>query len=85
MASDGKLKHYQHGLFNSREEHDACGVGFVANVHGERSAIVSKQPVYIFILLFTTPSSFYKHRIFIPDSRMINVYALNHPDNYPAR
>uniref|UniRef100_A0A5K3FD94 glutamate synthase (NADH) n=1 Tax=Mesocestoides corti TaxID=53468 RepID=A0A5K3FD94_MESCO len=43
MSVDKRFKHYQCGLFDSREEHDACGVGFVANVHGERSPIVIEQ------------------------------------------
>ncbi|VDO00457.1 unnamed protein product [Rodentolepis nana] len=36
-----KFAHYKNGLFDSRVEHDACGVGFVANMHGERSTMVS--------------------------------------------
>ncbi|CUT99364.1 glutamate synthase [Echinococcus multilocularis] len=43
MAFDKKIGHYRCGLFDSRDEHDACGVGFVANVHGERSTMVIEQ------------------------------------------
>ena len=25
------------GLYDPRHEHDACGIGFVANIRGERS------------------------------------------------
>ncbi|VDL61623.1 unnamed protein product [Hymenolepis diminuta] len=38
-----KFTHYKSGLFDSRVEHDACGVGFVANVRGERSTMVIEQ------------------------------------------
>ncbi|KAM7538774.1 hypothetical protein Aperf_G00000049076 [Anoplocephala perfoliata] len=38
-----KFTHYKKGLFDSRIEHDACGVGFVANVRGERSTMVIEQ------------------------------------------
>lgn len=41
MTFGKKFEHYKCGLFDSREEHDACGVGFVANVHGERSTMAS--------------------------------------------
>eukprot|EP00108_Taenia_solium_P010576 TsM_000015400 transcript=TsM_000015400 gene=TsM_000015400 len=43
MTFGKKIGHYKCGLFDSREEHDACGVGFVANVHGERSTMVIEQ------------------------------------------
>ncbi|MGN7612149.1 glutamate synthase large subunit [Magnetococcales bacterium HHB-1] len=31
------------GLYNPRHEHDACGVGFVANIHGEQSHNIIKM------------------------------------------
>ena len=37
-------KHHleQHGLYAASQEHDACGVGFVAHIRGEKShAIVT--------------------------------------------
>jgi len=38
MASVAEIKHLQdHGLYASRHEHDACGVGFVAHIRGEKS------------------------------------------------
>lgn len=46
MARHIKFTHYKSGLFDSRKEHDACGVGFVANVRGERSSLVSWWPSF---------------------------------------
>ncbi|MDC0183045.1 glutamate synthase large subunit [Nitrosomonadales bacterium] len=35
------------GLYNSKNEHDSCGVGFVANVHGKKSHRIVKQGLEI--------------------------------------
>ena len=35
------------GLYNPRNEHDSCGVGFVANIHGEKSHNIVKQGLEI--------------------------------------
>jgi glutamate synthase (NADPH/NADH) large chain len=35
------------GLYDRANEHDACGVGFVANLHGERSHLVVQQALLI--------------------------------------
>lgn len=35
------------GLYNPRDEHDACGVGFVANIEGERSHGILEQGVTV--------------------------------------
>ena len=38
MATVAEIKHLQdHGLYASGQEHDACGVGFVAHIRGEKS------------------------------------------------
>ncbi len=37
----------QHGLYASRHEHDACGVGFVANIKGEASHGLIQQALLI--------------------------------------
>ena len=31
------------GLYDSNNEHDACGVGFVANIEGEKSHLTVKR------------------------------------------
>jgi glutamate synthase (NADPH/NADH) large chain/glutamate synthase (ferredoxin) len=43
MTTAAEIKHLQdHGLYSSSSEHDACGVGFVAHIRGEKShSIVS--------------------------------------------
>ncbi len=43
MSTAAEIKHLQdHGLYASSQEHDACGVGFVAHIRGEKShSIVS--------------------------------------------
>ena len=33
----------QHGLYSSSSEHDACGVGFVANIKGRASHALVQQ------------------------------------------
>jgi len=35
------------GLYNPKNEHDSCGVGFVANIHGEKSHTIVKQGLEI--------------------------------------
>jgi glutamate synthase (NADPH/NADH) large chain/glutamate synthase (ferredoxin) len=38
MSTAAEIKHLQdHGLYASSQEHDACGVGFVAHIRGEKS------------------------------------------------
>ena len=32
-----KEYHQQEGLYSSAYEHDACGIGMVANIHGNKS------------------------------------------------
>ena len=39
------------GLYDSRNEHDACGVGFVANIRGARSHDTVKRGLQILINL----------------------------------
>ena len=36
-----------HGLYDPRNEHDACGVGFVAHIKGERSHTIVEQALQI--------------------------------------
>ena len=31
------VKREQNGLYNATNEHDACGVGMVVNIHGNKS------------------------------------------------
>ena len=35
------------GLYNSKNEHDSCGVGFIANIHGKKSHRIIKQGLEI--------------------------------------
>ncbi|MCX7181452.1 MAG: glutamate synthase-related protein [Candidatus Methylopumilus sp.] len=37
----------QQGLYNPKNEHDACGVGFVANIHGAKSHTIVAQGLQI--------------------------------------
>ncbi|MSQ80382.1 MAG: glutamate synthase subunit alpha [Candidatus Methylopumilus sp.] len=37
----------QQGLYNPKNEHDACGVGFVANIHGSKSHVIVAQGLQI--------------------------------------
>ena len=37
----------QQGLYNPKNEHDACGVGFVANIHGTKSHTIVTQGLQI--------------------------------------
>ena len=39
------------GLYDFANEHDACGVGFVANIHGEKSHKIVEQGVEVLIKL----------------------------------
>ena len=36
-----------HGLYNPSQEHDACGVGFVAHIKGQRSHSIVAQGLKI--------------------------------------
>jgi len=48
MASAAEIKHLQeHGLYSSAREHDACGVGFVAHIRGEKSHAIVKNALKI--------------------------------------
>ena len=37
------LKQKKQGLYNPINEHDSCGVGFVANIHGKQSHKIISQ------------------------------------------
>ena len=37
----------EHGLYNASHEHDACGVGFVAHIRGEKSHTIVQQGLQI--------------------------------------
>ena len=36
-----------HGLYNAEDEHDACGVGFVTHIKGQRSHAIVQQGLLI--------------------------------------
>ena len=40
-------KNLRQGLYNPKNEHDSCGVGFVANIHGKKSHKIVKQGLEI--------------------------------------
>ncbi len=44
MTSAAEIQHLQDtGLYSSSSEHDACGVGFVAHIKGEKSHAIVQQ------------------------------------------
>ena len=45
MAKKSNIK--KQGLYNPSNEHDACGVGFVANIHGKKSHEIVAQGLTI--------------------------------------
>ena len=48
MTSAAEIKHLQDtGLYSADNEHDACGVGFVAHIKGEKSHAIVLQGLKI--------------------------------------
>ena len=48
MTTAAEIKHLQeHGLYSSAQEHDACGVGFVAHIKGQKSHSIVKNALKI--------------------------------------
>ena len=48
MTSAAEISHLQeHGLYSAQHEHDACGVGFVAHIRGEKSHAIVEQGLKI--------------------------------------
>ena len=48
MTIDQEIKHAeQHGLYTGANEHDACGVGFVAHIKGHKSHAIVEQGLKI--------------------------------------
>ncbi len=48
MATAAEIKHSQdHGLYSPANEHDACGVGFVAHIKGHKSHAIVQQGLKI--------------------------------------
>ncbi|MGE3347263.1 MAG: glutamate synthase-related protein [Ramlibacter sp.] len=48
MTTAAEIEHLQqHGLYSSSSEHDACGVGFVAHIKGEKSHAIVQQGLKI--------------------------------------
>ena len=48
MATAAEIKHLNdHGLYSGAHEHDACGVGFVAHIRGEKSHSIVKNALKI--------------------------------------
>ncbi len=48
MATRAEIKHIQdHGLYSGANEHDACGVGFVAHIKGHKSHAIVQQGLKI--------------------------------------
>lgn len=45
------MKHYgypkEQGLYNPQNEHDACGIGFIANIKGKPAHSIVKQGIYM--------------------------------------
>jgi glutamate synthase (NADPH/NADH) large chain len=48
MTTAAEIKHFQdNGLYSPANEHDACGVGFVAHIKGEKSHAIVQQGLKI--------------------------------------
>ncbi|MEB0055233.1 glutamate synthase-related protein [Variovorax sp. LG9.2] len=48
MTTDDEIKHLeQHGLYSASNEHDACGLGFVAHIKGEKRHDIVTQALKI--------------------------------------
>lgn len=48
MTSAAEIQHLKdHGLYSTANEHDACGVGFVAHIRGEKSHAIVKNALKI--------------------------------------
>ena len=48
MTTAAEIAHLQeHGLYSAHNEHDACGVGFVAHIRGEKSHAIVQQGLKI--------------------------------------
>ena len=48
MTTAAEIKHLSdHGLYSTDQEHDACGVGFVAHIRGEKSHSIVKNALKI--------------------------------------
>src|SRR6187402_3013759 len=48
MTTAAEISHLQeHGLYSGANEHDACGVGFVAHIKGEKSHAIVRQGLKI--------------------------------------
>ncbi|SFC01344.1 glutamate synthase (NADH) large subunit [Polaromonas sp. OV174] len=48
MTTAAEIKHFeQHGLYDGANEHDACGVGFVAHIKGHKSHAIVQQGLKI--------------------------------------
>ena len=48
MSTAAEQQHLQqHGLYDPAHEHDACGVGFVAHIKGEKSHAIVQQGLKI--------------------------------------
>src|SRR3989454_7061793 len=48
MTTAAEIKHFeQHGLYSGANEHDACGVGFVAHIKGHKSHSIVEQGLKI--------------------------------------
>ena len=48
MTTAAEIKHLSdHGLYSTEQEHDACGVGFVAHIRGEKSHSIVKNALKI--------------------------------------
>ena len=47
QTHDFALEHAEQGLYAPNQEHDACGVGFVANIKGRASHALVQQALLI--------------------------------------
>mgnify|MGYP003350078313 CR=1 FL=1 len=58
------------GLYDPRNEHDSCGVGFVVDIHGRKSHAIVRQGLEILVNLTQDRKSTRLNSSHIPLSRM---------------
>ena len=70
-----KKRNKMEGLYDPRNEHDSCGLGFIANIKGRKSNDIIQKGIFILenlehrgCLLYTSPSPRDRTRSRMPSS-----------------
>lgn len=45
--TESKLQNQERGLYQNQYEHDACGVGMIVNIHGNKSHGLVDQALHV--------------------------------------